>query len=201
MPSRPLLGALVFATALVGCATQSAPRERPATDPKLSLTTYIEEGNIAALVVGTRPTRYRLDRKYIPIEIAVVNKGLASLTITPESFTLVGADGTQYPVAGRNELSSGYGSTDVDRRLADAFRYVNNRFSSYSRQPSNLTPGFDRGVPRDHIVLPRFGYLLDFIYFPRPADPLVDQSLELQLRAPELEQPVFVRFAVEGAKR
>lgn len=182
-----------------GCANhnRSPSDSSSGLDPKLSQFTYIEEGDLVAFAVSTRPTRYRLDRKFIPLEIAVANKGLPQLSLTPESFTLVDAQGKQYPAVGRDELSRGYGSTGVDRRLGEIAAVFNSKFSSYTRVNSNLSPSFDRPVPRD-VFLPRFGYIVDFVYFPRPEGEIVNKPLELVMRAPELPDPVFVRFEIKG---
>ncbi len=191
--------ATLVAVASLAFATCASPERRVSgtpLDPKLSRFTYIEEGNLVALIVSTRATRYRLTRPYIPVEVAVVNKGLDSLTLTRESFTLIDAAGSRYPVVGRDELSRGYGNTDVDRRLSDAIRLLQLKFSAYEPVPANLTPGFDRGIARDRVHLPRFSYMVDFIYFPRPKGNLVEGPLELHVRAPELPDPVFVRFSV-----
>src|SRR5262245_52263712 len=100
------LAALLLCVLAGGAGALSSQASKEATtDPKLSLTTYVEEGQIAALIVSTRPTRYRLDRAYLPFEVAFANKGLPSITLTRESFTLIGPDGREYPLAGRDELA------------------------------------------------------------------------------------------------
>ena len=53
----------------------------------------------------------------MPVEVAVVNKGLPGLTLTPESFFLVNEEGRRYPAVGGKELADNYGDVDVDRRL------------------------------------------------------------------------------------
>jgi len=184
---------IVCAACVVGGARNSG-----SSDPKLARSTYIEEGRLVALVVSTKPMRYRLKRSFIPLEIAVVNKGLPSLSLTPESFTLVDGQGRRYPVVSARELTREYGSTDVDRRLAEAAPFVRQRFATYRRVPSNMTPGFDAPIARERPFIPRFGYILDFIYFPRPDGNLVDAPLELVVQAPELPEPVFVRFTMQG---
>lgn len=200
-PSRRRTVLLVLALpavlAAAACVTRSAPGPE-GMDPTLARSTYIEEGGLVALVVSSKPMSYRLDRPFIPVEIAVVNKGLSSLTLTRESFTLVDDRGREYPAVGRGELSRGYGSTDVDRRLGEAAPFVAHRYASYRLVPSNLTPGFDAPIQRDRLFIPRFGYILDFIYFPRPDGDLAGRALELVLRAPELPDPVFVRFVAKG---
>jgi hypothetical protein len=49
---------------------------------------------------------------------------------------------------------------------------------------------------RDAMQLPKFGYLVDYIYFPRPVGGVKNQRFELFLNAPQLPDPVFVRFEV-----
>jgi hypothetical protein len=61
-----------------------------------------------------------------------------------------------------------------------------------------MTPEFDRPIARDRILLPRFSFIHDVIYFPRPPGLGAGQPLELFLRAPELPDPVFVRFDIRG---
>ena len=49
---------------------------------------------------------------------------------------------------------------------------------------------------RDLVALPRFGYMLDMLYFPAPSTGVKGHTFELFLQAPELPDPVFVRFEV-----
>ncbi len=195
----------VFAAALVslpGCAPvlqpQEATVEEGRLDPKLAQATWIEEGSQVALIVSTRAARYRLKQPFLPFEIAVVNRGLEGITLTRESFTLVDARGNRYPMAGRQEIYGDYGgSTDVDRRnFSEAAPIVLGKYQGFSYVRSNFTPGFDDSIAIDRIALPRFSYILDFVYFPTPPGFLEGEPLELLLSAPELENPVFVRFTV-----
>jgi hypothetical protein len=200
-PAHPLL-LVVAGIALAGCATRGGASSAPGdVDPKLRLSSYIEEGQLMALVVSTRAALVRDSKPYWPIEVAVVNKGLERLTVTRESFTIVTADGKRYPAAGRDELARSYGNTDLDRRFSEAAEAVAARFSTFSPVLSNFTPGFAAGIARDNVQLPRFSYLVDFLYFPRPEDAAAAQPLELHLAAPELEDPVFVRFRIGGGAK
>lgn len=200
--SIPLLSAAVL-LALPGCAPVLQPNEMTVEegrlDPKLAQATWIEEGSQVALIVSTRATRYRLKQPFLPLEVSVVNRGLEGLTLTRESFTLVDARGNRYPMAGRQELSDGYGgSTDLDRRnFTEATPIVLGKYQSYSLIRSNFTPGFDDSIAVDRVSLPRFSYLLDFLYFPRPPGFVEGEPLELLLSAPELGESVFVRFTVQ----
>jgi hypothetical protein len=200
--ARPAAAAAVAVVIAVTarCALQPLPASASDVDRTLRQSTYYEEGDLVALVVGARPARFRLSEPFIPLEVAVVNRGLESLTITPESFTLVAQDGQRYPMASRAELSRLYGSTDRDRVLAEAEEALRGRYASYRRIPANLTPSFDRPVARDRVSLPRFAWMYDFLYFPRPDDPAIVEPLELFVRAPELADPVFVRFLIPVPK-
>jgi hypothetical protein len=198
----PMLKRLV-ATALValclvswaGCAP-SVGRQPADTDPKLSQSTFIEEGNLVALIVGARVTRLREKKPYIPLEIAVVNKGLPGLSFTAESFTLVDQEGNRYSTVGFDELREGYGNIDLDRRLGEVPPVVRGTRQGYNELPSTLTGSFDKPITRK-VFLPKFGYINDIIYFPTPAAGVRGRKFELFLDAPELEDPVFVRFEVQ----
>ena len=72
-----------------------------------------------------------------------------------------------------------------------------NRFAALQNYPSQFTPIPNQAsVVRDRMSLPKHGYLLDLIYFPAPATGVRDQPFELHVDAPELEDPVFVKFEV-----
>jgi len=191
--------ALVAATLASASACGPSGSKRPAdVDRKLSQSTYIEEGKLVALIVGTRVTRYREERPYIPLEIAVVNKGLASLTFTAESFTLIDQEGNRYSTVGFDELSKGYGNTDLDRRLAEVPSVVRGTYQGgYAERPSTLTGSFDKPIV-ERVHLPKFAYVVDMIYFPTPPSGVKGRKFELFLDAPELEEPVFVRFEVHS---
>ena len=185
---------------LPACAPLSGKQAPGDTDRKFGLSSYIEEGSLISLIVGARPARFREDRDYMPLEVAVVNKGLKSLTFGPESFTLLDKAGNRYAAVGREELAKGYGNVDLDRRLGEIGPAVRGRYQAYGRLPSTLTPSFDKPVPR-RLHLPRYTYVLDFLYFPRPAEGVGSGPFELFLDAPELPDPVFVRFEVKTRAR
>ena len=164
--------------------------------PTLAMSTYYEEGSQLALIVGVRPALSRRERPYIPIEIAVANKGLPTLTFTRESFTLVDAQGRSFPAVGRDELSRGYGSTDLDGRLGEVESIVERKYLNFDRVPSSFTPGFDEPVGRDEVTLHRFSYFVDRLYFPNPAVPTPPGPFELLVRVREMPDPLVVRFFV-----
>jgi len=196
------LGA-VAALAACGARQPVLGQETTGLDRKLSTFAYIEQGAVMTLIVDTRATRYREKTDYIPIEIAIANNGLRQISLTRESFTLIDEEGNRYPAVSPRELIEGYDFLDLDRtQLAELQSIIFNKFATYTRYPSKFSPTrqFNLGgsnLVRDHVSLPKFGYLLDFLYFPAPQSGLLGHRFELFVTAPELEDPVFVKFEVK----
>ncbi len=181
------------------CATKDPIRGREVSglDRKLSTFAYIEEGDLITLIVDTWAARDRDEQAYLPLEVAVANTGVRSLTLSRESFTLIDGQGNRYPMATPAELIEGYDFLDFDRNLSEVEGIVNARFAAFTRFASNFSPQRAAGgviVDRTHV--PRFGYIIDFIYFPKPVTGILGQRFELFLDAPQLADPVFVRFEV-----
>jgi hypothetical protein len=201
-PSRiGLVVAVAVAVALLAsaCVPRPAGVSADAIDPKLTLTSFIEDGAVVALVVGTKPAYTVHDRNYIPFEVAVVNKGLDSVSLSRELLVLVDAEGNRYPVVGPDELRREYkGSIDTDQRLTESLGVLLGKYQTYEYVPSNLTPSFDRPVELDRVFLPRYSWTHDFVYFATPPGGVRGERFELFLNSPELPDPVFVRFQVPG---
>jgi hypothetical protein len=187
------------------CATRHELRGREVSgvDRKLSTFAYIEEGDLITFVVDTRSTRNREKDAYIPLEITVANRSLRQLTLTRESFTLVDEQGNRYPCAGPKEMLQNYEFLDMDRGLSELADITFNRFAAFTRYPSKFSPSrslssdpLESNLVRDTVVLPKFGYLVDFLYFPKPKTGVVSHRFDLFLTTPELKEPVFVKFAV-----
>ncbi len=196
---------LVSALGWLACAErrQTRARELAGLDRTLSTFAFIEEGNLVSLVVDTRATRYREKAGYIPLEIAIANLGVKQMTLTRESFTLHDSQGNKYACAGPKELMEKYEFLDLDRTLEELYSVVFNRYAALTRYPCKFSPTraaptnpFESGLVRDQVVIPKFGYLVDFIYFPTPGTGVLKQRFELFVTAPELPDPVFVKFAV-----
>jgi hypothetical protein len=196
----PLLLLLVPA-----CASRQPMTGQQAADidRKLSTFAFIEEGKLVTFIVDTRPTRYREKERYIPIEIAVANRGVKQLSITRESFTLADENGNRYPCASPKELLDNYEYLDLDRNLSELSEIVFNRFAAMTAYPSKLSPTRLFGKPgqpatvTDTVTLPRYGYLLDMVYFPTPTTGLKGHKFELTMSTTELTDPIFVKFEVK----
>ena len=197
------LSALILLAA--SCATRQPMTGQVAADVdrKLSTFAFIEEGKLATFIVDTRPTRYREKERYVPVEIAIANRGVRQLSLTRESFTLADENGNRYPCASPKELLGNYDFLDLDRNLAELGEIVFNRFGAMTAYPSKFSPtrrpsrAGESTVVTENVQLPKFGYLLDMLYFPRPATGLIGHKFELTLTAPELTDPIFVKFEVK----
>jgi hypothetical protein len=190
---------------LAACAGRSDLRGQTATglDRKLSTYAYIEDGDLLDLIVGTRPARYRDDSSFMPLEIAIANRRLKQLTLSRESFILVDEDGNRYPCASPKELLEGYDFLDWDRQpsVSELYALIDTKYAAFTRYPSKFSPtrlmkSSRYGVVLDRVALPKFGYLMDMLYFPAPPTGIKGHRFELFVSAPELQDPVFVKFEV-----
>lgn len=196
-----IVAVLLVCLTLAACATRQPIEGQKAgeLDRKLSTFAYIEEGKLVTLIVDVVQARDREGSGYMPLQIVVANNGLRQLVLTRESFTLIDENQNRYPAANPHELIENYNFLDLDRHMAELGGIVANKFAAYAQYPSNFSPGqaFARlEVVRDLVSLPKFGYMLDFIYFPEPPGGMSGHRFDLFLDSPSLEDPVFVKFEV-----
>ena len=195
----------VLALLAVACASRQPMTGQIAADVdrKLSTFAYIEEGSLVTFIVDTRPTRYREAERYIPVEIAIANHGVKQLSLTRESFTLADESGNRFPCASPKELLSDYDFLDLDRNLAELSEIVFNRFAAMTAYPSKFSPTRrpsrpgESSIVTENVQLPRYGYLMDMLYFPIPPTGLKGHKFELAMTAPELTDAIFVKFEVK----
>lgn len=204
-----ILLAAALALVLVACGAHQPVEGRSPDDldRKLSTFAFIEQGDLVTFIVDTQAARYRDATAFMPLEIAIANNGVKNLVITRESFELIDENGTRYPAASPRELYEGYDFLDIDRdQLAELESIVFNKFAAYTRYESKFSPThlsrrddnrFAATTVRDLVSLPRFGYLMDFIYFPKPETGIKGHRFELFLDAQGVEDPIFVKFEVK----
>ncbi len=199
--TRRLCIPILLASLLLFSACATGPRYAPgeateALNPTITAGSYIEDGQLLTLIIGTRAAKQRAKDEYMPLEFALAIKGIKGITLTRESFTLVDEAGKRYPAVGPQELQANYHNIDLDRRLGDILPISNTRFISYNRIPSNFSPGFDDSVDRPRLNLPRYNWAYDFIYFPRPTEGVRGHRFELHVTAPELPHEILIKFKV-----
>jgi len=197
--AHPLVWAMLCVVLTSACGTPGREiRSASDVDRKFDNTSYIEEGELVALIAGTRVAIARKNPDFIPIEVAIVNKGLPALSLNRESFTLVDSDGTSYPMLDGKEVGKKY-NIDVDRRLATLPPVVRGIFGGYSQVGASLTTSFDNPIPRE-LYIQRHAWAAELIYFPMPEGGAQGRVFELFMNARELDDPVFVRFEIAGSK-
>ena len=189
--------ALLTPACIIGGSTRKA--QRPGElDYKLGPFTYMEEGKLVSLAVGTEATRNRENEKFIPLHLAFANRGAPTLTLTREAFTLQDENGKRYPLASLQEVAASYGPHSMDLRFTTTFDMFRSRLSTFTLAESNFFP--DRASGRiviDRVEVPRFYYVLDLLYFPHPDDQVVGRRFELHVKPGGVPDEFFVKFLVD----
>jgi hypothetical protein len=193
-----LLVAAGLSTACIIGESSRRPRKPGELDFKLDTFTYLEEGKIVALAVGTEATRWREKEAYIPLAICIANKGGSTLKITRESFTLQDENGKRYSAIPVSELTAGYGPDELDRNFTGTFSVFFSRFPTYDLVRSNFYPGRSSpGLAIDRVEIPRSNRISDWLYFPKPETGVVGRRFELHMQCQGLKEGVFVKFLVD----
>jgi hypothetical protein len=190
-----LLGAGLIACGLPGQTVMKPD----ALSPTLAPMVYKEEGGLVLITVSVNATRFHEDDPFIPLEVWLANKGIEpNLRIGRESFYLMDTFGRRYGVAGFEEVRRLQRGLSQDMNItfagpnANAYKFK----QAYRYVPTTFFPTAGRGVLHDRAELPRFAYMADLLYFPRPEGELLGGIFELHLTAKELPEDVFVVFEV-----
>ncbi len=203
---KPLLLLAAVSLLVPGCASskRGLPQEE-GLHPRLTPTTYIEDGNLLSLSVDVAAATRREKQAFIPIGVAIGNKSLKALTLNRESFTLVDEQGNRYPLASVQESREQGALMQTDYKISEYFlEVVQTNFNAWTYQPSSFFPVLSassrsgaRGTVRDRVELGLRMWTYDILYFPHPKGTLVGSKYELWMTSPDLQEPVFVKFRVK----
>jgi hypothetical protein len=188
----------LIATALATACTYSQSRVvRPGKlSPTLGPFIYKEEGSLILMTVGVNATRFHGDDPFIPLEVGVANKGVEKyISLDRESFTLTDTFGRRYGMAGVEEVRRLQSGSVMDRQV-NSVEFSLGKFEPYHRVDSQFFPLLGATLLQDHVEVPKFSFMYDILYFPRPDGDLVGGVFELHLRAKQLPEEVFVVFEV-----
>ena len=167
-------------------------------DPKYDQFTYVVEGDSVAVGIASYVARYREKEEYMPLEIGVANKMLDKLTLTRNSFILIDEQGNEYSLTPVAELLENYHKQEADLKLSHITQISRDLFGGLDQVESNFQPGRVRDkLVMDKVELPKWFYMIDMLYFQHPATGIKGKKFEFRINAPELEQPVQVRFRVD----
>jgi hypothetical protein len=201
---RPIAG-IVLATIVLAAGCVMSRSTAPDTTPSaqvasetLAPSIFYEEGKLLFLGVNVHIARFSLDAELLPVEIAIANKGIEQLSVSPEHITLRSLDGKAWPVASAEESSGSSLRSSFDRQLMPVSfdDVVKLRFPNYKYKPStfNLRRG-NQNMTRT-VDMRRNTWTRAQIWFPNPGGELKGKLYEVWLDSPELPEPVFttVRF-------
>lgn len=199
IPRIVLAASLIALIAMFGACSTRTPSTLDTTDldPTLTAFSYIEEGKLVTFIVDARVAQIHNRSTYFPLEVSVANRGLKNLTLTRESFVLIDQDGNRYHAATPRDLIESYQYLDVDREQAELAGIVDSRFANFTLYPATFSPTREAGgVVQERVTLPKWGYMIDMIYFPVPQDGLLERRYELHMESPDLPHAIFVKFAI-----
>ncbi len=204
MGSRIRLVGLALVFALLGGGCQSFKGTLPQEEdlhPRLTPYSYIEEGTLVAFAIDTAATRRHAKEPYIPIALGVANIGLGRLSLGRESFTLIDDTGKRYPLAVFSEIREAHLAIPIDFRLSEHFEGAfAGRFDAWPRGKLVFFPVLGtamRSTLVDRVVLPKFYWVYDMLYFPHPEGELLGRRYEMLLSAKELPHPIVVKFRIK----
>ncbi len=184
------------------CTPSMISTDPHATDPRLSLTTYYEEGRVVFLAADTNAAGAKRREAILPLAIMLDNKSHGAIQLDTESFTLVDAAGKMYPLISYEQFRREYRRVAADQFLSQQFYEVTNLHlgldgSSLSPYQPEPLPFFGLDGPRrDSFELGPNHYTRGFLFFPLPDDGYKGKVLELHVNAKGLPEEVFVKFRV-----
>lgn len=182
-----------------GCAASQSkdPKKYAGLDRRLDPFTYIEEGKLVALAVGTQAARYRDEAAFLPLAVGIANKTKQTLRVDRESFLLYDEQGRRYPLAPFGEVSSKYNMAVSDRQFDTFFEIWAAKFPIYQKVDMNFYPLLLSRTTQDFVELAPFASTAEYIYFPRPETGVLNHRFELHVAMKPLEDPIFVKFLVD----
>lgn len=167
-------------------------------DPKYDQFTYVVEIDTVSVGVTTYVARYREKEDYMPLEIGIANKTFDKLTLTRNSFILIDELGNEYSLIPVEELLKNYHKQEADLKIAHITQISRSLFGGLTQVESNFQPGrVSDKLVMDRVELPKWYYMIDMLYFQHPDTGIKGKKFEFRINAPELEQPIQVRFRVD----
>jgi hypothetical protein len=123
---------------------------------------------------------------------------LEKLILTRKSFILIDEEGNEYSLTPVDELLENYHKQEADLQLSHITQISRSLFGGLDQVESNFQPGqvTDKLV-MDKVEIPKWYYMIDMLYFQRPATGIKGKKFTFRINAPELVKPIQVRFRVD----
>ncbi len=190
-----ILGIVVF---LMTDSTRGKGILAEELDQKYDQFTYIVESDTVSVGVAAYVARFREKEDYMPLEIGIANKMLDKLTLKRNSFILIDEEGNQYSLTPVKELLENYHKQESDLQIVHITQISRSLFGGLDQVQSNFQPGrVSDKLVTDKVELPKWYYMIDMLYFPRPATGIKGKKFTFRINTPELAQPIQVRFRVD----
>jgi len=187
----------VFVTLALFAAGPTLAEVPAKTSSKFAATTYRERvGPITVLVDGFHASLHD-DDPYIPVPVAIglESRGL-TISLTPESFTLIDREGNSYPAATNSEVHRRYTKREYDATLLRVWPLVlGQQFAISREQPARFFPSPQGRTRIPRVELGPFTWCRDVLYFPRPEAGL-GGVLTLRVSGGGVPAPIDVRFQI-----
>jgi hypothetical protein len=161
---------------------------------------FSERSEVGQLWANLSVTYQRLGEPYLPIVIGVQNLGGETLRLDRASFSLIGPDGRQFPMADLKELRKSYDKATIDRRIATANGIPVDLWTRERRlRESNFFPNIGqsrRTTVIDRVTLARSDGMVDLIYFETPTGLTLGAPFLLEVRPEGWAVPLRLRLVL-----
>ena len=170
----------------------------PHTSDRFGYSTFREDAGRVTVLADGFPASIAPKTGYFPVPIAVaLTKPGRHIVFTPESFTLIDADGHAVPAAGFNEITSKYARQNFDRSLVKVRPIaVPETISGLLQVPSRFYPPVNGGTRTPEVELATSTWFRDILYFPVPPSGL-HGVLTLRVEISD-GSPIEVHFLANG---
>jgi hypothetical protein len=182
-----LVGAAVLAAAIAG---------EPATSERYAYSTYREISGRITLLVDGYLAAFHDGGRYVSVEVVVGLSGPGrSVSVMPESFTLLDPSGRTYSPVPFGEILRGHSKQQFDAAVQRSHPIVvGDQFAMSLLLDGNFYPAPSAKELRvDRVELAPYTWFRTLLYFPRPESGL-DGVLTLRMGGGGIEPPMEVRF-------
>ncbi len=177
-----VLAALLGTALLSGCAGRrsNGPVRTGEEDITFSGTSFVNPGVGFDLIVDVRSAWVSDRQEFLPLLVAIRNKGKERIEFSKESFRLEGSGGTIIPLASNFEFERDYKRYRLDDRAGESFlETLNGRFPTPPFQKKMLEfypPKESRIAPRDAQSIRQGEILVGYIYFRIPEEDFIGKD-------------------------
>ncbi len=181
----------------VGVTVGAVLAQKPAPTQIL----FIVENDFGKVWANTSLTLQRTNEPYLPIAVAVENKGVKSVSLDRSSFFLTDLDGIVYLMPTVKEQRKNYSKTVIDYRMVsyagipwEGWRW-NRRL-----EPANFFPNLrasSGNTTKDRVTLRQRHAMVDLLYFERPRNLSMNRPFFLDIHPKKgWEIPIRLRIVL-----